>query len=370
MGFTINSGQKVRIALSERAKIILNDDINSFNEDTKYLKDDIFEPNSFSSFINTVFANFKYYAKASISLYLNRREEELNDFFADLDTNTRQKVVKIILDKEKKEIEEKASRRTAAEGENNLYYINNDNVQYLLECTENEYYKGPGQYIRSVIEEYCSLPFIERERIYKRDVFDKVQSACQEKRMLKIKAKFRGKDTIFDVYPYKIVPDFLHTQLYLVCYSKKQDENKDDKVKASFNMARMNLLRKTEKPFFLSKDDEAKLDKAIIRDDLAYLFGENETIKVRLTKRGKQMFDRRPYSRPRPVNKNQRPDDINDDVYEFYCSRMQILNYFFSFDKEATVISPTSLALKFHDKYKAASDLYQKLLMPKNTEEE
>lgn len=48
-----------------------------------------------------------------------------------------------------------------------------------------------------------------------------------------------GKLQTFYVYPYKIVTDPLHTQSYLVCYSRKSEESEQDKIIASFSMTRM-----------------------------------------------------------------------------------------------------------------------------------
>ena len=61
----INDEQKIRITLSDRASIIISEDMN------------IFGISKTASFINTVFHNFKLNAKSSVSLYLMQYKLEL-----------------------------------------------------------------------------------------------------------------------------------------------------------------------------------------------------------------------------------------------------------------------------------------------------
>jgi hypothetical protein len=222
----INEEQKIRIALSDRAKLTMAEDM------------DVFGTPKAATFINTVFNNFKSEARSSISLYLQQRELELDRLFtgAKLDAISKKIAIDQILTVEKKEIQSKIAEYSNSKGESKLYHINDNNVEYLLEdCDEEQYYGRPGLYIRSVIEEYCSLPFIKRERIYRKDIYETIEKACSEKRILKIKANYYGKDQLFYVYPYKIVPDPFHTQAYLVCYSRKAEDEEKDYVCYSFS---------------------------------------------------------------------------------------------------------------------------------------
>lgn len=86
------------------------------------------------------------------------------------------------------------------------------------------------------------------------------------------------------VYPYKIVPDSFHTQSYLVCYSRRADEEKKDKIIASFSMARINAPTMLTKTFHLNKHEILNIESQISNYSLAYLIGKPEQI-VRLTKK-------------------------------------------------------------------------------------
>lgn len=341
----INEEQKIRIALSDRAKITMAEDM------------DVFGTPKVSTFVNTVFNNFKSEAKSSISLYLQQREIELDRLFtgAKLDTISKKIAIDQILSVEKKDIQSKIAQYSNTKGESKLYHINDSNVEYLLEdCDEDQYYNRPGLYIRSIIEEYCSLPFIKRERIYRKDIYETIERACAEKRILKIKANYYGKDQLFYVYPYKIVPDPFHTQAYLVCYSRKAEDEEANKVVASFSMARINFPTMLTKTFYLNKQEIANIENQLLNYSPAYLLGRPEQISVRLTKKGKQSYQSRLYSRPEKIESLS-----SNNVYVFDCTQQQIYNYFFPFGSDAEIISPKYLRNRFKNAHTKALEKYQ-----------
>ncbi len=341
----INEEQKIRIALSDRAKLTMAEDM------------DVFGTPRAATFVNTVFDNFKAEAKSSISLYLQQRDIELDRLFtgAKLDAISKKIAIDQILSVEKKEIQSKIAKYSKTKGESKLYHINDNNVKYLLEdCDEEQYYSRPSLYIRSIIEEYCSLPFIKRERIYRKDIYEKIERACVEKIILKIKANYYGKDQLFYVYPYKIVPDPFHTQAYLVCYSRKAEDEEKDKIVASFSMARISSPTMLTKTFHLKKQEISNIDSLIAIYSPAYLIGKPEQISVRLTKKGKQSYQSRLYSRPEKIESLS-----NEDIYVFDCTPQQIFNYFFSFAADAEIISPEYLRNRFKNVHEKALRKYQ-----------
>lgn len=93
----INEEQKIRIALSDRAKLTMAEDM------------DVFGTPKAATFINTVFNNFKSEARSSISLYLQQRELELDRLFtgAKLDAISKKIAIDQILTVEKKRYSQK-----------------------------------------------------------------------------------------------------------------------------------------------------------------------------------------------------------------------------------------------------------------------
>lgn len=340
----INEEQKLRITLSDRARTVMNEDM------------DIFGIKKATAFINTVFDHYKFEAKSSVSLYLQERQIELDRLLteAGLDSVNKKKAIHRLLAKEELEIQNRIAEFNEKKGESKLYHINNSNVQYLLEdCNEEQYFSRPAQYVHSVIEEYCALPFIKRERIYKKEIYDLIERACAEKKVLKIKSIYRGKNQLFYVYPYKIVPDPFHTQSYLVCYSRKAEEEEKDKILASFSMARINPPTMLAKTFHLNQQEITYMESQLSNFSAAYLVGEPEQIHVKLTQNGKKFYKMRLYMRPEKIEPLS-----TEDVYVFNCSERQIFNYFFSFGSDAEIISPENLRNHFKYAYKSAFQNY------------
>lgn len=344
----INEEHKVRITLSHKARIIMAEDMNVF----KVAKE--------TTFINTVFRNYRGEAKSSISVYLEEKELEFDRLFSEtsLDKDSKRIAIDHLLEKELKDLKETLSDYKAQKETGKIYHIDNENCSYLLdESNENKYYRSPGPYICSVIEEYCSLPFIDRERIFRKEVYETVEDACKYSKLLKVKADYYGKEQVFYVYPYKIVPDPFHTQSYLVCYSRKAEEDDSAKIIASFSMARLNISQKMKREFHLNANEIKKLKEALSKDSPAYLVGKPEIIKIRLTDKGKQSYQSRLYSRPERIpSKETSP---SDDIYKFNCTQQQAFNYFFSFGPEAEIISPQKLRDRFHNTYKNSLAWYE-----------
>ena len=351
MGFAdyINDEHKIRIALSDKALITITDDMNIFSE-TKI-----------SGFINTIFENFRSEATSSTSLYLERYGIEIDNLLSslDLDNDYKEVLKENLLDNEHKNLITIVKKYKQNKSNNRLYHINKDNVNFLITTNfHNNYQKeifnnSPGLYMKCVIEEYCSLPFIKRERIYQKKFYDDIKKACKESLILKLTTLYQGKPQTFVVYPYKIVSDPSDTQEYLACYSRKDTEKDKDKVLASFAIARLIDITVLKSTFYLNAKEISYINDSITKYSSAYLLGKPEEIHVRLTEKGKKLYQNKLYSRPtRNVNLSY------DDVYVFFCSEHQIFNYFFPFGKDAEIIKPLKLRKEFKEAYTDALDVY------------
>lgn len=279
MGFDncINDEHKIRISLSDKALITITDDMNIFSE------------SNISRFINTIFEDFRSEAKSSVFTYLEQRKLKLDNLFAslDLDDSSKENIKKQLLQKEKEELLTTINKYSQHKTNSRLYHINKNNIDFLINsCNEDIFFRSPSLYMKCVIEEYCSLPFIKREQIYQKEIYDKIEHACNENLILKITTPYQGKQQLFIVYPYKIVSDPSDTQEYLTCYSRKNTDNEKDKVLASFSMARLTTVSVLRSKFHLTAKEISHINDYIIKYSSAYLLGKPEEIHVRLTEKG------------------------------------------------------------------------------------
>lgn len=346
MGFQyINEEQKIRIPLSRRAYIVMNDDMR------------VFLVAKHASFINTILENFHDSAKASLSVYLLGKRHEYEELFthSKLEEASKQLAIDHMVQKEKERTIRELQEYLKEKYVSKLYHINDSNYEYLqYDCNEEEFYNNKaGAYIKCVLEEYASLPFIKRERIFKKQVYETVEYACRMNYLLQVKTLVYGERQTFLVYPYKIVPDPLCTQEYLACFTRKVTESSKEKKDASFSMARLQKPVVLKQNAFLSKAEIAKIEDDIAKLTVAYLLEEPQEIRVRLTERGKRSYQTKLYSRP---DKDEARS--TEEEYIFNCSQQQAYNYFFPFGAEAEILSPPSLRDRITRNYENALSQY------------
>ena len=342
----INNEQKIRISLSQLALDIIRYDMEIFNI------------NNPSNFINLVIKNFREEAKASVSTYVKREEEKITDALKTIKLSTadRERVIAHIGKLAKESVLSEIQLLLSNNNESKVYYISDDNIEYLASnCGDSDYYKKPGDYLKCIIEEYARLPFIKRERICKKDVYDTIQHAVLTKTQLKIKVRYYDRELILRVYPYKIMSDMFESQEYLACYSYESTQSSRDKIMASFSLARLDKVTKINEVAFLSRNDIDRLNEAISTRSIAYLIENPQNqIKVKLTENGKKSYISRLRGRP---FKNHNLS--SDDIYVFNCTERQAFEYFFSFGKEAEIIEPETLRERMKRSYEAAAENYK-----------
>lgn len=347
MGFQyINDQQKVRVPLSRRACIVMNDDMR------------IFSVAGQTGFLNMVLQNFHKSAKASLSYYLSRKRRELEETFAGskLDERSKKAAIEHILQMEREKTVRELQEHLKEKYVSRLYHINNSNFKYLqYDCNEEEFYQEKaGSYIKCLMEEYAALPFIKRERIFRKEVYETVEYACRMNYLLQVRTWVYGERQTFLVYPYKIIPDPLCTQEYLACFTRTADQSPKEKKDASFSMARLEKPVVLKQHAFLSREEINRIEDDLARLSVAYLLGEPEEIRVRLTERGKKSYQTRLYSRP---DKDEARS--TEQEYVFSCSEHQAYNYFFSFGQEVEILSPPSLRARMEQDYQNALQQYQ-----------
>lgn len=204
------------------------------------------------------------------------------------------------------------------------------------------------------MEEYAEHPFIERERIFRKDVYEIVEDACANHRMMQVRMMLFGKRETLIIYQYKITADPMNYQSYLACYSRKQKESSKEKIDASFSMARIPVPTLLKQTAFLSKEEKDKIEKDIRTLSINFLYGNETEIRVKLSEVGKRRFHNNITSRPIK-------DDAasTEDEYVFHCTENQAFFYFYPFGEHAEIISPASLRTRIIDSHKKSLEIYE-----------
>lgn len=341
---TVN--KKQRLNLSKSAKEVLEYDKYCFGAETD------------SGLINTIFKNYAPDADASVALRLNEFKGALQDRLGamkGIDIEVKKRIITSLGTEKEYELKERIKKH--GKGESLTFSLNDYNWKYLMEtgeCQEQKYYSRRGEYIKEVIEEYASLPYVQRERIYLKDTVNMIETAIENKRQLKIETE---NGELFSVYPYMIMQNSLSTVNYLVCYKKKYDHTDDEKSPGSFRLLAIKNVRiEKSKSAFLNKKDKEILQKAVDKRGAQSQFMASEEIvaEVKFTEKGLEMYKRVVFNRPMYSER------LNDNTFRFICSFNQAEYYFFKFGEEAEVISPPKLRNRLAEKYEKALKRYKR----------
>lgn len=335
------SNNKQHLNLSALAYEVILCDMFAFGEE------------KLSGFINTVFEYYHPIAEASIARTLNHLTGDLSKCVSEIsgDEKTKKRVLEKLVSQKKDSLTEKAESYES--GKTFKFWLNKSNLEYLSEpsseCSEDKYYSRRGKYIKSVLEEYARLPYVEREKIYFSPFVEEIKSAIREERQLRI---VTDKNAVYSVYPYEILSDPLSTANYLVGYCTRYDYPEDEKRPCSFKISALKSVRlEKSKSAFLKNSIWEQLTYTISSRGVQFMVGNEAEIHVKLTEAGVSKYRRQTHLRP-PLIRTQ------DNIYIFQCTTAQAEFYFFKFGKDAEILLPVDLRERFKSMYEAAANTY------------
>lgn len=348
MAFVIENNDKIEnnkqhLNLSPLAYEIILNDMFTFGEE------------KLSGFINTVFEHYSPMAEASIARTLNNLNGELFKLLSDVsgDERTKKRLLNCLISQKKNGLIEKAE--SYGNGKAFKFWLNKKNLEYLTkassECSEDKYYSRRGKYIKSVLEEYARLPYIEREKVYFSPFVEEIQNAIRNEKQLRV---VTDTDSIYSVYPYEILSDPLSTTNYLVGYYARYDYPEDEKRPCSFKISALKSVRiEKSKSAFLKDSVRKQLSKTIASRGVQFMVGSEAEIHVKLTDAGIHKYRRQGHLRPMLVERHE------GNIFVFQCTTAQAEFYFFKFGKDAEILLPAELRAKFIKMYADARDVYK-----------
>jgi len=355
----IGEEQKIRINLSDTALDVILHDLETLKQ-KRNSRDDSENPNhnkkstrpiTKGTILNHLFAAYYPTAAASISRVLHEKTVEYREILH-LGIEESSPTLELLKKDLKKKLESKAGSYEG--GETLTFRLNIKNYNYLTKnplCNENLYYTSISRYVKAVLEEYARLPLIKREPFLYKEHFDTITDAIQNAHLLHISLQGAKE---YDVYPYAIRTDLSETAHYLVCCSINPETLK--KEPHSFRISGLKSVDSTRLSGKLTKEDKKHIEQRIQERGVQFLsYADDIPIKIRLTPRGKQIYQNSPHLRP--------PYDTElskGDIYVFHCTESQARFYFVKFGKEAEVLEPKELREKFKAIYSKAYNVYSK----------
>lgn len=352
---------KQRLNLSSRAyTIILNDSV--VFRDTSPSKQ---ARNALPSHvINHIFRCFRETAQASAALALHNRRMELENLLASVHPNTAgENAVQLLLDGYQKQLSDGIQRRKE-KGIAFSFRLDKNSMEYLAseEGQRERIFYGDrvGSYIKSILEEYAELPYVERERIYYRDILDEIQLAIANKNILKLTmhsvstGKNGTTNNLLYLKPLGLYQDSERLYNYLV--GMKASCKEGPWMPGAIRLTSIKDGKYLKQTAFICKEEKKAIEIAIRKNGVQYLSDSHssENIKVQFTPEGERMYHRLLHLRPMYTAN---PEPL---IYEFHCTMFQAEAYFFKYGHNVKILEPKSLADKFLRRYQSAANRYQK----------
>ena len=354
--WNINEEHRIAFSFSKSAFVVIEQDMLDFRI------------NKMSTFVCHVFENYYETAEASIGRTLERKKKKYMATLCDLPEQVSSSVVDVLIEQDRRELVERHTEHIKGE-RTRVLRLRNSTYKKICQCmqTEPKYYRSISSYMSAVVEEYCSLPHVERERIYYKERFDLIRDAAEKRKRLRVTIQ-DGRQ--FIVYPqYKegtnaaekcdqsdcacIETDRLNTASYLVGYSRYPEQKKNEKIPASFRITSLAEIEGEEETYILSKQDRDHLVQSIKKRGVEFLLHEPIEVRVRLTPRGEYKLSRISHLRPREIGQE-------GDVHIFQCTQMQAEFYFIRMGADCEILAPEALRSSFAEMYSAVEKIYHK----------
>ncbi|MCI8284807.1 MAG: WYL domain-containing protein [Firmicutes bacterium] len=351
--YLTNENHRQHINLSSYAWYIVYHDINAFQSAQKEY--------TLSGFINHIFINFYNQSCANLSSAYSAKFNEYSRLIhrqskLDLSESEKQHLIETLCDSY---IKEQADRLISfPKGEGKKIRLTNEVYQiisgYTDSSAESHYFKKPGIFLKAIIEEYSRLTYIDREFIFYRNIIDELNNAISQKCTISIKL-INGKQ--FIVIPYKILPDKASSYNYFLGLARFS--HRDPKVKNEYNIASFRVSRivsavcNYEDKQSIDIETRKGFEKAITEKGIQFLLNDIDEILIRLTSEGIKKYNSMLYLRPEYTK------IIDNDIYVFHSTPMQIEFYFFKFGKDAEILFPAELRSRFAYHHAEATEIYR-----------
>ena len=326
--------EKIKVSLPKQTLLLLKKDC----EDFKILKENG-APN-LNAFINTLIVNF--YEEFSSS------EEKLHDEIKKALFLVPEQYKKGAFDgvlrvlAKRNDDEDKTKKESAS-----LSFKPTKQSQREVVFIENCLIKNEtiSSFYRRLFVRYSRKPKNEREKIIHKENLELLNKAISKGVQVYVVLK-TGK-VYSAVSPYAVASSRDELFNYFLSYSDKNNNT----VRLA-NISSVSLLpSRSEIP-----QKNIELFERQIENGVQYPFypSDGEIIKVKLTEKGKSLFQKIYLYRPVPQK-------IEDDIYYFNCSSSQALYYFERFGDSAVILSPKKLGISMRNYYHYAVKKYREV---------
>ena len=198
-------------------------------------------------------------------------------------------------------------------------------------------------FYRRMFMAYAKRPKNERERIIHKQSFDLLSNAI--KKGLQVCISLDNGQVVNDASLYAIADSKDELFNYALLYANKKNH--------TVRIAKVKTVSLLTTIASIPESNQSMFARQVVAGAQYPIYStDDEPIKVQLTAKGKQLFDKVYLYRPTPTS-------IDGDIYTFDCSANQALYYFERFGSEALILSPKRLGIFMRNYYHYALKKYR-----------
>ena len=322
--------EKIKIYVTKRVAEILEKDAETF----EFLKSDNITPNK-NAFLSTLIKNYwLQYRKeqselnSSIQTILKENttlpELKIQDISSLIIAKFNKDTASNIIDK----FDSIVSFKPTKETQSIVDYID----EYMLQNI------SLSEYFRNMFTAYTTLPQDMRAEVVFRTQYEALSDAIKNAKTVFITLK-NDKQTKMEIEPFAFTRSKEEIHTYLLY--------KQTNACRSMKLYKIQSVVALDKKTNFSPNEISLFNKMrTYGPQFFYEFNEQDVV-VRLTKRGQQLYHKIYIHRPIPAK-------IENDIFTFKCSYIQIVQYFSRFGGEVEIISPNrvkDMIFTFHNSY-------------------
>ena len=185
----------------------------------------------------------------------------------------------------------------------------------------------------------------EREKIIHKQNYELLINAVKKELQVCISLDNGHVYNDVSVYAIESAKDELFN--YVLCFS--------DKKNRTLRLAKIKTVSILAKNATIPEESQGMFNRQIACGAQYPIYStDNEPIRVQLSAKGRELFDKIYLYRPIPM-------EIDGDVYIFNCSANQVLYYFERFGSEALILSPKKLGIFMRNYYYFALKKYRSI---------
>ena len=185
----------------------------------------------------------------------------------------------------------------------------------------------------------------EREKIIHKQNYELLINAVKKELQVCISLDNGHVYNDVSVYAIESAKDELFN--YVLCFS--------DKKNRTLRLAKIKTVSILTKNATIPEESQCMFNRQIACGAQYPIYStDNEPIRVQLSAKGRELFDKIYLYRPIPM-------EIDGDVYIFNCSANQVLYYFERFGSEALILSPKKLGIFMRNYYYFALKKYRSI---------